>query len=92
MLAKFCYSNLFAGKYLWKRCFLGSSDVADVRYDSMPQSSHSCGGLSHTKGDDDYCDDHDFDDYDADIESDDDKEEHLKIQFCQCLGVRQQMS
>ena len=46
----------------------------------MPQSSHSCGGLSHTKGDDDYCDDHDFDDYDADIESDDDKEEHLKIQ------------
>ena len=34
------------------RYVLGASDVADVRHDSVPQSGHSGGGLSHTKGDD----------------------------------------
>ena len=65
---------------MWKRCFLGSSDVADVRYDPMPQSGYSRGGLSHTKGDDDDDDDHhyyfdDDDDDDDDIANDDSEDD-----------------
>ena len=56
--------ELLAGKHLWKRDFLGSSNVADVRHDSVPQSGHSGRGLSHTKGGDhhDHNDNEDDDD------------------------------
>ena len=44
--------GIFSGTHLRTRDVLGASDVADVRHDSVPQSGHSGGGLSHTKGDD----------------------------------------
>ena len=64
--------GFFAGKHLWTRDFLGSSDVAHVRHDSVPQSGHSGGGLSHTKGDDGHYFDRDDDD---DIGNDDDEDD-----------------
>ena len=66
--------DIFAGKHLRARDVCGASDVADVRHDSVPQSGHSGGGLSHTKGDDGHHYHYYFDDDDIlnDNDADDD--------------------
>ena len=72
--------GIFAGTHLRTRDVRGASDVADVRHDSVPQSGHSGGGLSHTKGDDGQPH-YPYYYFDGEVSF------GVKIHFCQCLGV-----